>query len=152
MNDDPDNPFCGYVKQIATDTKVGDPIDAWVAQFVDKALGAPLSKDNLTEICEKYKRPENVVNLQVPAVEQAVWLAILSKARTKDNLRQKHQETFIKLLIALALAANDLNNKYMQDQKSDNPQLEWLMLPLGKLKEAIVVGGFHNMQDIIKRR
>lgn len=49
-------------------------------------------------------------------------------------------------------AANDLNNKYMMDQKSDNPHLEWLMEPLGKLKDAMVVGGFHNMQEIIKRR
>lgn len=144
-NDDPDNPFCGYVKQIAADTKVGDPVDAWVAQFIEKALSAPPSKDVLSEICEKYKRPDNVVNLQVPAVEPAVWLAISSKARTRDNLRQKHQETFIKMLIALTLAANDLNNKYMADQRSDKPQLEWLMEPLGKLKDALVVGGYHNM-------
>lgn len=152
LNDDPDNPFCGYVKQIAVDSKVGDPVDSWVAQFIEKALSAPPSKEVLTEICEKYKRPENVVNLQVPAVEPAVWQAISSKARTRDNLRQKQQETFVKLLIAISSAANDLNNKYMMDQKSENPRLEWLMEPLGKLKDALVVGGFHNMQDIIKRR
>lgn len=151
-HDDPDNPFCGYVKQIASDTKTGDPVDSWVAQFVDKALSAPPAKDILADVCDKYKRPENVVNLQVPAVEPAVWLAISSKARTKDNLRQKHQETFVKMLTALTAAANELNNRYMKDQKSNNPQLEWLMEPLGQLKDAIVIGGFHNMQDIIKRR
>lgn len=150
--DDPDNPFCGYVKQIAGDSKVSDPVDSWVAQFIEKALSSPPSKEVLTEICDKYKRPENVVNLQVPAVEGAVWLAISSKARTKDNLRQKHQETFIKMLVALSSAANDLNNKYMADQKSGCPQLEWLMEPLTKLKDAIMVGGFHNLQDITKRR
>lgn len=117
--DDPDNPFCGYVKQIAGDTKVSEPIVSWVAQFVEKTLGSPPSKE-LTEICEKYKRPENVVNLQVPGVEGAVWLAISSKARTKDNFRQKHQETFLKMLTAMTSVANDLNNKYMSDQGPSN--------------------------------
>lgn len=30
--------------------------------------------------------------------------------------------------------------------------MEWLMEPLNKLKDALVIGGFHNMQDITKRR
>lgn len=141
-HDDPKNPFCWYVKQIATDTKVGDPVDSWVAQFIEKALSAPPTKDALTELCDSYKRPENVGNLQVPAVEPAVWQAISAKARTKDNLRQKHQETFLKLLVAVSSAANDLNNKFVLDQKSSNPQLEWLMGPLGKTQRCNCNWGF----------
>lgn len=39
----------------------------------------------------------------------------------------------------------------MQDQKSGDPQMEWLIEPLSKLKDALMIGGFHNMQDITKR-
>lgn len=150
--DDPNNPFCGFVKQIAADTKVGDPINVWLAQFIEKSMGSPPQKDVIQEIGEKYKRPENVNNLQVPAVENAVWIAISSKARNKDNLRQKHQETFIKLMIALASATDELNKKYMAAQESGSGKLDWMMGPIEKLKDAIVIGSFHNMQDIIKRR
>lgn len=150
--DDPKNPFCGFVKQIAADTKIGDPIDPWLAQFMEKSMSSPPSKDVLQEICDKYKRPENVNNLQVPAVEHAVWIANSSKARGKDNLRQKHQETFIKMMIALTSATDELNKKYIALQKEEQCASDWLLGPLGKLKDAIVVGGFHNMQDITKRR
>lgn len=150
--DDPNNPFCGFVKQIAADTKIGEPINAWLAQFMEKSLGSPPPKETIQEIGDKYKRPENVNNLQVPAVENAVWIAISSKARVKDNLRQKHQETFIKLMIALASATDELNKKYMADRAEGSGRLDWMMGPIEKLKDAILIGGFHNMQDIIKRR
>lgn len=78
-------------------------------------------------------------------------IAISYKARTKDNLRQKHQQTFLKLIIALTSAADDLNRAYMADQKTGDPALQCLMEPLSKLKDALVIGGFHNMQDITKR-
>lgn len=42
---------------------------------------------------------DNVVNLQVPAGEGSVWLAISAKACTKDNLRQKHQENLMKMMM-----------------------------------------------------
>lgn len=150
--EDPDNPFCNYVKQIATDSTIGDAMDPWLAQFVEKSMSSPPGKDALQEILDKYKRPENVKNLQVPAVENSVWLAISSKARTKDNLRQKHQDTFIKLMIALTSAADELNKRYMSYYKDERDRAEWMLSPLEKLKDAIVVGGFHNLQDITKRR
>lgn len=150
--DDPKNPFCGFVKQIANDSKVGNPIDPWLAQFLQKSMASPPSKDVLQDICDQYKRPENVANLQVPAVENAVWLAISAKARTKDNLRQKHQDTFIKMMIALTNATDELNKRYMAHHEDDRSRAEWMLSPLAKLKDAIMIGGFHNMQDIIKRR
>lgn len=152
LQDDPNNPFCGYVKQIACDTKVGESIEPWVAQFVEKSLSSPPAKDVLQEICDRYKRPENVVNLQVPSVENSVWLAISAKARTKDNLRQKHQETFIKMMIALTSATEELNRKVIALQREGRGKGDWLLHPLAKLKDAIMIGGFHNMQEIIKRR
>lgn len=152
LEDDPSNPFCGFVKQIALDSKVGDPIDPWLAQFVEKTMSSPPTKEALQEICDRYKRPENVVNLQVPSVENAVWIAISSKARTKDNLRQKHQETFVKMMVALTSATDELNKKVMALQREDQGKGDWLLNPLGKLKDAIAIGGFHNMQEIIKRR
>lgn len=100
---------------------------------MEKSLGSPPPKDAVQEICEKYKRPENVNNLQVPAVENAVWIAISSKARNKDNLRQKHQETFIKLMVALGTATDELNKKYMAAQAEGSGKLDWMMGPIEKL-------------------
>ena len=61
--------------------------------MANSALRAKPQPDKLKKTPEKYKRPENVKNLQVPKVEEILWLQLRKDTKAVDYLLQKVQSS-----------------------------------------------------------
>ncbi len=57
--------------------------------FSNEGLRAAVDENKLKELQEKYLRPENIDNLQVPLVDNTLWRQLLRELRARDVQYQK---------------------------------------------------------------
>ena len=55
------------------DTKIRPKLEDGLAKMANDALRGKAQPEKLKKLAEKYKRPANVENLQVPKVEETLW-------------------------------------------------------------------------------
>jgi hypothetical protein len=71
--------------------ETGDAVSDGLAKLVNKALRSQgkSDKEKLLALVEKYKRPSNIENLQVPKIDSFIWSNLKRDTRTSDVLNQR---------------------------------------------------------------
>lgn len=92
------------------DEEIGPKIDDDLAKMANEALRGKARPEKLKKLAEKYKRPANVENLQVPKVEELLWRQLRKESKGPDYLLQKTQSSFSLALIPIIKAVGILHN------------------------------------------
>jgi hypothetical protein len=91
MTDKNESLFDEFEQFFEEQTDTGDAVSDGLAKLVNKALRSQGKSDRekLQELQEKYKRPSNIENLQVPKVDSIIWSNLRRDTRTSDVLNQR---------------------------------------------------------------
>lgn len=97
--------------------ETGEELSEKLATITNRALRGSDKRDveKIKEFREKYKRPVNVDNLQVPAVEELVWRQIQSNTKNVDFLLQKVTGNYALALTPLLRALDLIRSKGSQE-------------------------------------
>ncbi|XP_060579176.1 uncharacterized protein LOC132736112 [Ruditapes philippinarum] len=95
----------------------GEEVSDHLASITNKALRVSDKKDaeKIKEFREKYKRPKNVENLQVPTVEEVVWRQLQPNTKQADFLLQKVTGNYGLALTPILRALDLLKTKGSQE-------------------------------------
>ncbi|XP_070556039.1 uncharacterized protein [Ptychodera flava] len=83
-------------------------INQSIADVVNKMLHSKLSDDNAKRKFEAYHRPQNVDNLAVTRVNEAIWTQLNKTAKSRDIRLQKVQTALTKGMIPLVMLLDKL--------------------------------------------
>lgn len=75
--------------------------DANVADVVNSLLTEKRAKDNMTELQNKYLRPENCANLVAHKINKQIWQQLRQETRNNDSAFQKAQSSMLSGLYAV---------------------------------------------------
>jgi hypothetical protein len=82
--------------------ETGEEVSEQMATITNKALRGRRDKkdsDKLQELQDKYKRPKNVQNLQVPKINDVIWRQLRRENRIHDfSLQQSHKNYALSLI------------------------------------------------------
>ena len=81
--------------------ETGSPISPELASLCEKALTAKPKNEKINELLAKYKRPENVPFMQVPAVNESLWRQLHTHVKTHDYSIQKSQKNLSMALVPI---------------------------------------------------
>ena len=83
------------------DDTVGPPVKEYVATFVKKAFEKPITGDTLRKYKDKFPTPSNIDCLDVPILNEPIYLKLSSTAKNEDRAIQGNQATFLKVVKAM---------------------------------------------------
>ncbi|XP_069107778.1 uncharacterized protein [Argopecten irradians] len=88
--------------------KVSPAINPELAKVVTTMVDQGLDDTHVTELMEKYKRPNNCDSLTVSKINQELWDQIQPGTRSQDIKLQKIQATLVKSMIPIVNIANNI--------------------------------------------
>lgn len=91
------------------DNVVGEKIDEKLSKIVNKALRGNVDSEKLKLLQKKYKRPENVENLQIPKIDHFVWDQLKSNTKSNDFINQKCVGHLNQAMLPIITAMQHLN-------------------------------------------
>ena len=97
--------------------KSGPAIDKGLADVVNEGLRSVGQSEEVKKLREKFIRPSNVDNLQVPKVEPIIWRNLSDKGKATDAAVQKAVSKFMSGLTAIVQQL-ELINKHKKELKS----------------------------------
>ena len=124
--------------------ETGDAMDDNIAKFTNKAIRVKADENQLKEIRQKHKRPENIEYLQVPKVDDFLWRQLRGGTRANDFLLQKTHSL-------LASAAVPLLKALKSAQTSKDKDLKCHLSDAFKLITDGIHSTIHVRRDKIKR-
>ena len=98
--------------------ETGPAIDKDMADIVNAGLRAPSKSEEIKKLKEKFKRPANVENLQVPRTETIMWRNMSEKSRAADAAIQKAVAKFVPGVTAV-IQQLELINKHKKEIKKN---------------------------------
>ena len=96
--------------------KSGPAIDKGLADVVNEGLQSVGQSEEVKKLREKFIRPSNVDNLQVPKVEPIIWRNLSDKGKATDAAVQKAVSKFMSGLTAIVQQL-ELINKHKKELK-----------------------------------
>ena len=96
--------------------KSGPAIDKGLADVVNEGLRSVGQSEEVKKLREKFIRPSNVDNLQVPKVEPIIWRNLSDKGKATDAAVQKAMSKFMPGLTAIVQQL-ELINKHKKELK-----------------------------------
>ena len=96
--------------------KSGPAIDKGLADVVNEGLRSVGQSEEVKKLREKFIRPSNVDNLQVPKVEPIIWRNLSDKGKATDAAVQKAVSKFMPGLTAIVQQL-ELINKHKKELK-----------------------------------
>ena len=96
--------------------KSGPAIDKGLADVLNEGLRSVGQSEEVKKLREKFIRPSNVDNLQVPKVEAIIWHNLPDKGKATDAAVQKAVSKFMPGLTALVQVL-ELINKHKKELK-----------------------------------
>ena len=96
--------------------KSGPAIDKGLADVVNEGLQSVGQSEEVKKLREKFIRPSNVDNLQVPKVEPIIWRNLADKGKATDAAVQKAVSKFMPGLTAIVQQL-ELINKHKKELK-----------------------------------
>lgn len=72
--------------------EIGDAIHEDLANVANKALRSKSEPEKTKQMQEKHKRPKNVENLQIPKVDEQLWMQLKRVSKSYDFAIQKCQQ------------------------------------------------------------
>ena len=101
--------------------KTSEKVAESMADIVNKRFSQGLSENKLKERLEKYPRPENCQNLQVPRVNREIWKDLPATAKQADVKLAGVQRAIVKATAALAQSTQEVlkahKNKKLTDKR-----------------------------------
>ena len=116
-------------------TEIGTKVSDKLAALIDRALHEDPKEEKLKNTVSKYKRPENVHNLQIPKVDQILWRVLDRATRSVDVQLQKSMDNMAKCLGPTTKMLEIFLNP--SDRKEDMKQLRELAANIHERKERI---------------
>ena len=99
------------------DAEVGPKLDEELANMANAALRGKVQSEKMKKLAEKYKRPANVENLQVPKVEETLWRQLCKEAKVSDYILQKSQSSYALALIPIIKAVGAIHNMKSKEMR-----------------------------------
>ena len=100
-----------YFKQLnkpKAEEKLGKPVDADLAEAVDRFFRRPVSELEFKEYKTKYARPENVLWTQTPEISRNIWTRLPQEFRNADKPMHFVQEQLGPVTSSLIYAMEQL--------------------------------------------
>lgn len=142
-DNDEDDEFC-LMDFFEDDCETGKAIDDQLAVLCNKALRAQPKENKIKEVLDKYKRPSNVENMQVPTVNEHLWRQLQPKVKAQDFLLQKSQRHYAAALVPVL--------KAMEHVKSEgNPNLKELLGDTFKILSNAIIATSKLRREKIKK-
>ena len=85
--------------------------------MANAALRGKVQSEKMKKLAEKYKRPANVENLQVPKVEETLWRQLCKEAKVSDYILQKSQSSYALALIPIIKAVGAIHNMKSKEMR-----------------------------------
>ena len=98
--------FKSLAEEFSVAEKTSPAIDANLADIVKSLLTEKVAKDKLTEVQNKYCRPENCTNLVAPKINKQIWQQLRQETRNNDSAIQKAQSLLLSGLYAVLQMCN----------------------------------------------
>ena len=98
--------------------ETGSAIDKDMAAIVNSGLRAPSKTEEVKKLKEKFLRPANIENLQVPRTEPVIWRNMSEKSRAADAAIQKSVAKFVPGVTAVIQQLELLNKHKKEVQKN----------------------------------
>lgn len=129
--------------------EVGEEVAISLANVVNRSFRRKFSETKFNDRFDKYLRPGNCDNFQVPLVNPEIWKSIPAEARSADIKMSHIQKAIAKAGTALASSTQTL----LQAQRGARPEtLTLLKSAVGKNGDALAAMG-HAFHDVsLKRR
>ena len=129
------------------DEEVGPKIDEGLAKMANAALRGKAQPEKLKKLAEKYKRPENVDNLQSPKVEEILWRQLRKDSKGIDYVLQKNQSSLSVALVPIIKAVGILHSSKTKEM---NP-LKELITDAFKILSLSVTNNHEIRREKIKK-
>lgn len=129
------------------DEEIGPKIDEGLAKMANAALRGKAQPEKLKKLAEKYKRPENVENLQSPKVEEVLWRQLRKDSKGIDYVMQKNQSSLAVALVPIIKAVGILHSS---KTKELNP-LKELITDAFKILSLSVTSNHEMRREKIKK-
>ena len=98
--------FKSLAEEFSVAERTSPAIDANLADIVKSLLTEKVAKDKLTEVQNKYCRPENCTNLVAPKINKQIWQQLRQDTRNNDSAIQKAQSLLLSGLYAVLQMCN----------------------------------------------
>ena len=130
-------------------TEIGTKVSDKLAALIDRALHEDPKEEKLKNTVSKYKRPENVHNLQIPKVDQILWRVLDRATRSVDVQLQKSMNNMAKCLGPTTKMLEIFLNP--SDTKEDMKQLRELAMDSFKIMAHCFAANIHERKERIKK-
>ena len=130
------------------DEEMGPKIEEELAMMANSALRAKPQPDKLKKLAEKYKRPENLENLQVPKVDEILWRQLRKDTKAVDYLLQKVQSSTALALIPIIKAVGILHTA---NKNKEIKELKELIIDSFKILSLNMTNNHEIRRETIKR-
>ncbi|XP_023930955.1 uncharacterized protein LOC106153058 [Lingula anatina] len=125
----------------------GPAVDAELAEKIDTMMSTGISDQRLTEVKEKYLRPDNCQYLVVPQCQREVWTGAGEILRSRDLKLQRVQGPLVKGMTCLTEVMNSLMGAVRD--KNDMPSGREL---LEKLSDCLCLLAGSNAEINLRRK
>ena len=97
--------------------ETGPDVSERMAKITDQALRGAKTKgddDKLKELAKSHKRPKNIINMQVPKVDDLLWRQLKRETKTIDFIQQKATANYNLIMTPLIKALDLFKQKDQQ--------------------------------------
>lgn len=121
-----------------------------MATVVNRILWEDPNKDKFKELKEKYKRPANVDNMQVPTIDNTLWRVLDRQTRAVDLQLQRDMGSLTTCMIPVLHILDSLQNP-TGNQKEDIKKIKGLAGDTFKLMSHFIVANLQQRKEKIKK-
>ena len=98
-------------------TDVGEDLSTKMATVANASLRAKFDNDKFKELKEKYKRPGNVENLQIPTADGFIWKQLKGITKGRDVQMQKSSAMLNQCLVPVLRTMDYIRENKVLDKK-----------------------------------
>lgn len=131
-------------------SETGEKISDKLATVVNRILREDPSEEKFKELKEKYKRPSNVDNMQVPTIDNTLWRVLDRQTRAVDLQLQRDMGSLTTCMVPVLQILDSLQNP-TGNQKEDLKKIKGLAGDTFKLMSHFIVANIQQRKEKIKR-
>ena len=99
------------------ESSFGEDLKEKVAHSVNNGLRGQADSEKMKKLLEKYCRPGNAVNLQVPGVDFVLWEQLKNKTKAVDSEKQRLIGALNQTLVPIVRAMDELHGNKTPDRQ-----------------------------------
>lgn len=131
-------------------SETGEKISDKLATVVNRILREDPSEEKFKELKEKYKRPANVENMQVPTIDNTLWRVLDRQTRAVDLQLQRDMGSLTTCMVPVLQILDSLQNP-TGNQKEDIKKIKGLAGDTFKLMSHFIGANIQQRKEKIKK-